>query len=260
LLRQQTTWEGLANPFAQLPHQPSPDDSYRLDLGETGVAALDRQLGSAQRRQLRNKERKLQALDGYRHLRCATPHDVDRLLDAFFAMKSAHLAAQGLRNIFASPGIQSFLREACRCGTDGRPILEIHALEGGGEILALFAGTTDGRRFSAMFNTYTLGPQGRHSPGLVLLRHMIADLTQRGHQSFDLSLGEARYKRTFCQEAEPLFDAFVPLTPLGAAAAAAAKAVVSLKRSLKRNPALWAAVLRLRRAAWGRRRTQSREA
>ncbi|MGP0091664.1 MAG: GNAT family N-acetyltransferase [Xanthobacteraceae bacterium] len=254
LSRQQATWEGLANPFALLPHQPSPDDSYRLNLGETGAAALDRQLSKAMRRQLRNKERKLQLLDGYHHLKASTPRDVDRLLDAFFALKSAHLAAQGLHNVFVEPGVQSFLRDACHRGLgDGHPVLEIHALEGGGEILALFAGTTDGRRFSSMFNTYTLGPQGRYSPGLILLQHLIADLARRGHQSFDLSLGEARYKRIFCKEAEPLFDAFLPLTPLGAAAAVGAQTVGSIKRSIKRNPALWSAALQLRRAVYGRK-------
>jgi CelD/BcsL family acetyltransferase involved in cellulose biosynthesis len=256
LSRQQASWEGLANPFARLPFRPSSDDSYRLDLGETGAAVLEAQLTAAQRRQLRNKERKLQALGGYRHLKGSTPCEVERLLNAFFALKAAHLAAQGLHNVFLEPGIQSFLRDACLSGLDeGRPNLEIHALEGGGEILALFAGTTDGRRFSSMFNTYTLGPQGRYSPGLILLRHMIADLAQRGHQSFDLSIGEARYKRIFCKEAEPLFDTLLPLTPLGAAAAAAAQAAGSIKRSIKRNPALWSAVLRLRRAVYGRKPT-----
>jgi CelD/BcsL family acetyltransferase involved in cellulose biosynthesis len=256
LSRQQVSWQGLANPFALLPHQPSPDDNYRLDLGEAGAAAFERQLSKALRRQLRKKERKLQTLVGYRHLTASTPCDVDRLLDGFLALKSAHLAAQGLHNVFAEPGVQSFLREACHHGLDdGRPVLEIHALEGGGEILALFAGTTDGRRFSSMFNTYTLGPQGRHSPGLILLRHLIADLAQRGHQSFDLSIGEARYKRSFCKEAEPLFDAFLPLTPLGAAAAALAQVAGSIKRSVKRRPALWPALLRLRRALYGRKPT-----
>jgi CelD/BcsL family acetyltransferase involved in cellulose biosynthesis len=253
LSRQQVSWEGLANPFALLPHRPSPDDSYRLQLGQTGAAALDRQLGKALKRQLRSKERKLQTLGGYRHLKASMPVDVNRLLDAFFALKSAHLAAQGLRNVFVEPGVQSFLREACHRGLgEGHPILEIHALEGGGEILALFAGTTDGRRFCSMLNSYTLGPHGRHSPGLVLLRHLIADLAQRGHQSFDLGIGAARYKRIFCKEVEPLFDAFLPLTPLGAAAAMAAQTVGSIKRSIKRNPTLWSPLVQLRRAAFGR--------
>jgi hypothetical protein len=42
---------------------------------------------------------------------------------------------------------------------------------------------------------------------------------------------------------------------LGAAAAAAAQAAGSIKRSIKRNPALWSAVLRLRRAVYGRKPT-----
>ena len=95
---------------------------------------------------------------------------------------------------------------------DGRPLIELHALEGGGEVLALYGAVVDPYRFSAMFNTYTLSPHARHSPGLILLQHMIGACAQRGARSFDIGVGRAHYKSFFCKEPEPLFDTFLALT------------------------------------------------
>jgi CelD/BcsL family acetyltransferase involved in cellulose biosynthesis len=102
-----------------------------------------------------------------------------------------------------------------------------------------------------MFNTYTLSPQARHSPGLILLQHMIEACAQRGTRSFDIGVGRAHYKSFFCKEAEPLFDTFLPLTPRGRLAAPAFRATFFAKRMIKTKPALWAAVQFLRRVRAG---------
>lgn len=240
LLRQPRAWEGVANPLALLPHQPSPSESLRLTLTAPGDTLIKQVLSSSMRGRMRTKERRLQRLPGYRYLCANTAADVDRLLEAFFPMKAAHMAAQALPNIFAEPGNEAFLRWCCHRGLDsGNPLIDIHALEGGGELLALFAGIGDGRRFSGMFNTYTLSDNARQSPGLVLLIHMISALADRGLQSFDLGVGEAHYKTFFCKEPEPLFDSFLPLTPLGRLAAIGARAGSHAKRQIKQSRALW---------------------
>jgi CelD/BcsL family acetyltransferase involved in cellulose biosynthesis len=41
---------------------------------------------------------------------------------------------------------------------------------------------------------------------------------QRGLSEFDLGVGEARFRRLFCTEIEPLFDTFRPLTARGSIA------------------------------------------
>ena len=99
-----------------------------------------------------------------------------------------------------------------------------------------------------MFNTYTLGENARHSPGLVLLTHMVADCATRGLRSFDIGVGRAHYKSFFCREPEPLFDTFLPLTRRGRLAAAAFAMAFAIKRVIKQNRALWSAVQILRRA------------
>jgi CelD/BcsL family acetyltransferase involved in cellulose biosynthesis len=252
LLRQPMHWENVANPFALLPHQQSADECMRLTLPGSGAQLLEEQLSSAMRGRLRTKERKLQKLAGYRHFRAAA-EDVNRLLDAFFPLKSAHMAAQGIADVFAQPGVEQFVRELCHRGVGTNPaLIEIHALEGGGEVLAIFAAITDGRRFSLMFNTYTRSDFSRQSPGLILLVHVVSQCADRHLQTFDLGVGEAGYKSLFCKEPEPLFDSFLPLTSAGRLAAVLSRSGYGLKGLIKRTPVLWDTLQAMRRRVRGR--------
>ncbi len=114
-------------------------------------------------------------------------------------------------------------------------------------MLPLLGPVGAGYRFSCMFNPYTPGEHSRHSPGLILLRHMIAECASRGLRSFDIGVGRAHYKSFFCREPEPLVDTFLPLTPRGRLAAAGFGAALATKRAIKQNRTLWAAIQTLRR-------------
>lgn len=248
LSNQPLVWDGLANPFALLPHHPSADMSARVTLQSAAGPAVDHILSTSMRSRLRNKERKLQKLAGYRYVNAASDAEIDRLLDSFFAQKARHMAAQGLANVFGEPGVADFLREACHCILpDGRPLIEIHALDSAHEVLALFGTIVDDYRFSSMFNTYALGEDARHSPGLILLVQMLNDCAARGVRSFDIGVGRAHYKSFFCPEPEPLFDSFLALTPRAKPAAAAYASFFALKRAIKHNRLSWAGVQMLRR-------------
>ena len=245
---QPESWEGMHNPLLALPHQPSPSFGYRLRLGAPGEEVLARAYSNGTRSKLRNKERKLQALPGYRYVRANTEADVDRFLDAFLAQKAERFSAQGVENVFAAPGIEAFLREVCRHGlASGNPLIEMHALDTNAGMLALFAGVNDGRRFSAMITSFTLSEHARQSPGLVLLTHLVADCADRGLEYFDLGVGEAGFKTSLCDEVEVLFDYFLPLSPRGRLLAAGLAAKASAKRAIKRSPLLWGAAQKIRK-------------
>ncbi|HEY2229973.1 MAG TPA: GNAT family N-acetyltransferase [Xanthobacteraceae bacterium] len=251
LYSQPLSWAGTANPFALLPRQLSAEDGSCLYLA-AAAAGIEGAVSAGIQSHLRGKERKLKKLAGYRYIQATSAADIDRLLDAFFALKAVHMRAQGLTNVFADPGVAAFVRGACHIRlADGPPLIEIHALEGDGEVLALYGAVVDSYRFSAMFNSYTLTPHARHSPGLILLQHMIGACVQRGARSFDIGIGRAHYKSFLCKEPEPLFDTFLPLTPRGRLAAGAFRAAFFAKRMIKTKPALWAAVQFLRRARAG---------
>ena len=243
----------IDNPLALLPHQRSPDDVHSRNFGgRTGEQALKQCLNAAMRGRLRTKERKFSHLADYRYARAATAAEADRFFDAFLAQKGAHLSGQGIDNVFADSNLRSFLRAACHEGlAAGRPVIELHALEGGGEVIAVFGGVNDGRRVSCMFNSYTLGDNKRWSPGLILLTHLVRYCADNHVATLDLGIGHARYKTFFCNRPERLFDTLLAFSPRGRLAALLLRVKQTLKRWIKATPPLWNAFQATRRRLRG---------
>jgi CelD/BcsL family acetyltransferase involved in cellulose biosynthesis len=249
LLNQPASWDGRRNPLAHLAHQTSPDEVFSVDFrGETGEQVFKTRLKPALRGVLKSKEKKLAKLDGYRYFRATTAAEAERLLAAFLAQKAGHFKAQGVLNVFAKPGVAAFLRAACLDGiASGSPAIELHAIEGGGEVLAVMGGTAGPHRFSAMFNSYTLSEHARWSPGLILIAHMVRHCADRGLASYDLGAGYAAYKRFFCKTVDPLFDSFLSFSERGHAVAAGYRCGFAAKRWIKASGPLWGIVRAARR-------------
>jgi CelD/BcsL family acetyltransferase involved in cellulose biosynthesis len=239
---QPSVWCGVPNPFAALRAQPSPDDVYVGTL-EAAPHARPRLT-----RRMRKKERGLMKLAGFHFGRAETPDDVDRLLAAFWPQKAARFAQDGIDNVFAKPGVMDFIRAACLDGLrQGRPAIELYALESVGEILAVIGGVGNRQRFSVMFNSITAGVHARRSPGILLTADILADCATRGIASFDLGAGHASYKAHFCSGRERRFDSFIPFSARGRALAVAYRATDVVLRSLKATPALMNVVHAARR-------------
>jgi CelD/BcsL family acetyltransferase involved in cellulose biosynthesis len=247
LTQQPLRWQDVANPLSLLPHQPSVNACPLLTLPPGGDPAS--RISNSFRKRLKSKERKLQALPGYRYLVAGTDAEITRLLDWFFDIKPQRMAEQGLPDVFAEPGVADFIRTACLTALrGGGRAIDIHALTSDTEIIALFAGVADEHRFSMMFNTYTMSENSRFSPGLILMRNIIDHCAARGCRALDLGIGSDDYKRMFCKSDEPIFDSFIPLSPSGRFAAAALSEVSRLKRSVKQNEPLLRLAQRLRHA------------
>lgn len=255
MFNQPHEWNGVRNPFDLLAHHRSSEDNFVLRMGQPGVQIIEREISSTMRGRLRTKERKLQKLDGYRYFRASTKNEVDFVLDSFFRQKNTKLTALGLHDVFSDPGVAEFIRAACHKGLSaGEPLIELHALEGDGEMLALFSGVHDGRRFTSMFNSHTGSDHSRHSPGLILLQYLIADVADRGFEVFDIGPGEARYKTFFCKELEPIFDSVVPLSGRARLSTFAVSGLFRVKSAIKHNEALWSIASSVR-ARLNKRRT-----
>jgi CelD/BcsL family acetyltransferase involved in cellulose biosynthesis len=247
LHQQPLRWRELANPIALLPHQPSANDCPLLVM-EPGAAPAAL-VSNSFRRRLKGKERKLQSLAGYRSHVASSQADIIRLLDWFFRVKPQRMAEQKLPNVFADPGIEEFVRSACMAPlVDGGHAIDIHALECDEEVIAIFAGVADGHRFSMMFNTYTMSPNSKYSPGLILMRDIIDHYAGQGYRALDLGIGSDDYKRLFCKGDEPIFDSFIPLSQRGKLAASVRSGVNRTKRLVKHNPALLEMAQKLRNA------------
>ncbi len=207
-------------------------------------------MSNSTRRRLRNKERKIRKpCPAIAIFMATTDEDINRLLDGFFIIKPQRMALSKLPNVFADPATQAFIREAClRKLPNGERPIAIHALECDSEIISIFACVADGRRFSTMFNTYTISENARYSPGLILLRDMIDYYGGLGYSSLDFGVGSDDYKMTQCKDDEPIFDSFVPLTARGKLTALGMSSLTHAKRLVKHNPALMQMAQLLRNA------------
>jgi CelD/BcsL family acetyltransferase involved in cellulose biosynthesis len=247
LYQQPLHWRELPNPMALLPHQPSANDCPLLKM-EPGAAPTTL-VSKSFRQRLKGKEKKLQPLPGYRYHVATSDQDITRLLDWFFRIKPLRMAEQKLPDVFAEPGIEDFIRSACMTPlAGGNRVIDIHALECDEEVIAIFAGVADGHRFSMMFNTYTMSPSSKYSPGLILMRDIIDYYAVRDYRAFDLGIGSDDYKRLFCKSDEAIFDSFIALSQRGKLAAGGMSGLNRTKRMVKHNPALLEMAQKLRNA------------
>jgi CelD/BcsL family acetyltransferase involved in cellulose biosynthesis len=246
LTQQPTRWHDQQNPLALLPRQNSINGCPLLTMSPGGPPAL--RISNSFRRRLKSKEKKLQALAGYRYHLATTDSDIARLLDWFFRIKPVRMAEQKLPNVFAEPGVEAFIRTACLTPRGDGRVIDIHALECDDEVIAIFAGIADGHRFSMMFNTYTMSEHSRFSPGLILMRNIIDRYAEAGYNALDLGIGSDDYKRLFCKGDDEIFDSFVPLTSRGKLAAMAMSSLNHGKRLVKQNQMLFDLARKVRRA------------
>jgi CelD/BcsL family acetyltransferase involved in cellulose biosynthesis len=228
-------WRGVANPFALLARQPSVNDCP-LMIFPPGAAG-DTLISSSLRRRLKSKEKKYQDLSGYHYRRADTADQVHRALDAFFMYKPKRMAMMNLPDVFAERGMAAFVHDICDVSNE-EPDVVIHMLVCDEEVIAIFAGTEDGRRFSMMFNTYTLSDNAKYSPGLILIRHIVEYYARRNYSALDLGIGGDHYKTMFCKDQEELFDSFIPLTAKGLPAVLGLSFINRAKYAVKRSPAL----------------------
>ncbi len=248
LQNQPLGWAGTTNPLALIDSTPSPSQAYKLFLDDDPEETLKRVLSRDTRKKLRQKRNRLEALGDVRHVVASSHDEREGILAAFYHQKAARMREIGAPDPFSEPTTRAFLHEAVRPGADGLPAIELHGLSVGGRYVATFAGTVHGDRFCGMFNAFDMAPEFfRASPGDLLLMDVIAHYGRLGLKVFDLGIGEARYKDTFCEAVEPVTDTIHGITPAGRAASLALRGAIFAKRRIKRSPAAMALVKRLRR-------------
>lgn len=248
LMNQPLTWSGTTNPLALLPQQRSANLGFSGSLAPDFEALLRARTNSTTRKKMRKKERALADLGVVRFEHVGCPNEVRRVLDAFFKQKSARMRAIGVSDVFAAPGVRRFIEAAASARlAGGEPVLELYALSVDDIIVATMGGIVGGGRFCAMFNSILPGRHAVESPGQQLIVNLVRRCCERGLETFDLGIGESRYKNLFCEDAEPLFDSYLPLSPAGRLLAAGFKMSATVKRGVKQHPALWSMVRAARR-------------
>ncbi len=248
LLDQPHQWQAIPNPLALWPGQPSPSFSHRAVLPADPDAFFDARHSNHARKLLRTKRNRLDAVGAVSHRVARSAHEIDEILSTHLAQKASKLAAAGVRASLDSPARRAFLQQASQPSPEGAAALELHALHCGERIVATFGGLAHAGHFSGMLISHDAElAYARNSPGDLLLASVIRMKCLEGFGSFDLGVGEARYKETYCPVPDPLFDSFFPLTPVGRLCLVGESLRLRVKRAVKRSVWAWPAVQRLRR-------------
>jgi CelD/BcsL family acetyltransferase involved in cellulose biosynthesis len=248
LTNQPKSWDGVPNPFLKLGHQASPSHGLRGRLSSDFEALLRERLNRTARRKWRQKQAALAAHGPIRCWRVETVAQVRLVLDAFFTQKAERMHELGLADRFSAPGTRDFIEAAATARlSQARPAIELYACTVDDQIVATYGGVVGAGRFCGVFNSMIRGELARKSPGQLLLINLVRMCCQRGLTQFDLGVGEARFKRLFCTEIEPLFDTFRPLSARGSIAAIGYRLGYHLKGRIKSSPPIWDAVTALRR-------------
>jgi CelD/BcsL family acetyltransferase involved in cellulose biosynthesis len=242
------TWRGQPNPLA-VSGRPSPSNGYKLTLDANPETTLGRAFSKDTRKKLRRKEKALGDIGPVAHRVARSQAEADAMLDTFLALKRERFRELGIANPFEDPATERFLHAASRAGLErGAPALELHALMVGERIVAVFGAASDATRCSGMMIGFDPDPAiARNSPGDVLLAHVVRAQCLAGRDTFDLGVGEARYKSSLCDETEELVDVGIPVTWRGRLHAAAADVYGTAKRRVKQTPWMWRAVAAARR-------------
>lgn len=249
LQNQPFAWEQVPNPFALLSHQTSPSFAYGTRLPRDGEEFLADRLSKAARKKLRKKEIRLAAHGPLAVIDSESPGTRHKILDAFFNEKTVRCEEQAIEADFTSAAVHEFFDRLTRPTRTSASWLEFYALTAGDRVVATYAGAVHRGHFSAMVNSFDTDPEiARSSPGELLLAKVIARQCERGIASFDLGIGEARYKSTYCNLTMPLFDVVVALTPKGQVFAAFRSLGSRLKATAKQNPRLVAALRECKRS------------
>ena len=240
LENQPKQWEGRDNPLDVFSTLPSASFSHRGALAEDPRVFLGR-LSKDTAKKLRTKQKRLEEQGALTLVSPTTPAEISHVLDAFFAQKLATFREKHIHSEFGSPEARSFLERACSPGADGsRPAIELHALALGGRVVATYGGGVHREHLHLMFNSYDIDPEiARSSPGDLLLQMLLERKCREKLRSFDLGIGEARYKSAWCDASEPMFDSVLAISAPGHAFRVAEIARRAFKRRIKQSSWAW---------------------
>ena len=232
------------NPFVTLGGDHAPDAGYVFKL----PASYDEfalRFRPETRRADRSKERKLSQVGALEFRIAETSEDARRMVADILDRKAAQLRAQGVASIFEDAGYRAAYI-ALAALPPKRKLLQVAVLTLNGEFLSGSIAHVRDRHATLMVHTYE-NHFAKMSPGRIHLLKLIKASIDEGHVFYDLSVGHAPYKDSFCDAPMALTNLVTAARPWGIAAASAERARLGLKRRVKSNDRLmgWLRAIRL---------------
>ena len=247
---QPVTFDGIANPFAKLPHQPAPSNGYAVRLGDF-TALYEQRFSKRSRNTINRKERRLAEAGRLAYGWAEARDERLRLIDIFFAQKARQFAAQGVRDIFDAHA-RAFYRELALLEGDNPSRLRLGYVTLDDKVLAIFSGTLGHNRLLIVLCSLVEGDHQRQSPGALLIRHQVEEACAQGLALYDFGAGSGAHKEQWSDVTEVLFDSFIAFKPYALALTLPLAARSYLKRAIKTNRQVWPVAQKLRARLFGR--------
>ena len=232
------------NPFRTLGGDPAPDEGYIFALPAT-YEEFALRFRPETRRTDRMKARKLSGIGALEFRVAETSDEARRMTADILDRKAAQLRAQGIASIFEDAGYRAAY-VALAALPPKRKLLQVATLTLNGEFLSGSIAHIRGNHATLMVHTYE-NHFAKMSPGRLHLLKLVKASIEAGHEIYDLSVGRAPYKDSFCDAPMALTNFVASTKPWGIAAASAERARLSLKRKVKANERLmgWLRAARL---------------
>lgn len=248
---QPSSWEKIANPFAEISALPMASYSHGIKLEADFEALYASKRTPSTIKKARKRERTFNRRYPLSFHTVADKREMARVMDEVVRQKSIRLKDMGVHDFFADPGIRSFFRNAALNGLDSPShAFRVYYMKAGDHIAATWLGMVHRGLFCGMMNTMTDHPDiRRYSPGEVALRYAISECCKEGLHTFDLAVGESRYKSEWCDQHLTLFETILPITAKGHVYVQAKRLGLRLKRLIKQSQRLWPLMLKTRCAA-----------
>lgn len=245
------TMFGMPNPMKPIFNMLGANPSFSIALQPNFAELHARKCNGERRRASRKRENGLAKAGHVRFGITASKAELHALIDTMFNQQENRLAELGIHHVFGEPERQ-FIHRLADLQDEQNPILAPYHLTCDGEVLSVKLGGLHANGYWALISSLADHPHRKFSPGDIALRWTIASCCEKGLDFFDLSSGEAAYKRQWADHVIELHAAIGARTLKGLAWAAVMFSCLSFKRMVKQRPALLAASTALRRLAFGR--------
>ncbi|MDZ4380065.1 MAG: GNAT family N-acetyltransferase [Parvibaculum sp.] len=234
----------LGNPFAALSSSPAPDAAYVFGL-PSSFEEFSQRYRPETRRIDRSKFRKLEAAGDVTFRFAETAEERIAMTEDILSRKAAQLAAQGISSIFEDADYLAAWHDLAAL-PEARKLLEVAELRLDGEFLSGSIGHVWRGRSTLMVHTYDPEMLPKLSPGRLHLLKLLQSSIEAGIDTYDLSVGYAAYKESFCDTPMEMRNTIAGTSLAGMGAAVAMRTGLAAKRRIKSDPRLMKLVQKVR--------------
>lgn len=238
--------DGIINPLVFETSTISPNVALKFKLETEFTTLLAKHNGPKRLKKMRQMDRRMQDRGGWRTIKAGSQDEVDRLFDAYFALKTERFKEMGVKDVFGDVDVRTFFKQLYGKGlTNGEH--ELHGLEVGGEITAVTGCSVRGSQFTAEFGGIS-NTDRQLSPGDSLYHKLIEECCNRGFNVYNFGVGDEFYKRRWCDIEVWHRDSFISLSLKGRLAAIMVRTLGKAKRAVKSNEKLYLLIKKIRGA------------